>query len=80
MLIHGGESEGDIALTESLSPIFRRNQSFERERVGVAAEPVATDGPTEERDSGTKEMVSKVKGKPRGKRRDSPPKASPDPL
>ncbi len=34
MFIHGGESEGDIALTESLSLIFRRNQSFERESRG----------------------------------------------
>ncbi len=41
-----------------------------------AAEPVATDGPTEERDSGTKEKVGKVKWKSRGKRRDPQQKVS----
>ncbi len=84
MLIHDGESEGDIALTESLTPVFRSNQSFEREKhlcssmlgVGVAAEPVVTDGPIKERDSGMKEMVGKVKGKSRGKRRDFQQKVS----
>ncbi len=43
-------------------------------REGVAAEPVVTEGPTGECDSGTQLKVGKVKGDSRRQTRDSQPK------
>ncbi len=59
---HGGGRDRDIAFTESLSSITRRDQTIERETtvcsamlgVEVVAEPEVTDGLTGERVSGTK--------------------------